>query len=110
MDFIKVAETTELEPGGKKMVTLKGVDILITNIEGVYHAVDNRCPHMGGSLVEGVLEGTHITCPLHGSIFDVVTGEVVKPGKLLFMSVKVHDLRKYPLKIEGNDILIAIPE
>ena len=48
MDFIKVAETTELEPGGKKMVTLKGIDILITNIEGVYHAVDNRCPHMGG--------------------------------------------------------------
>lgn len=43
----------------------------------------------------------------HGSVFDVKTGKLVKGGKMLFINVKGHDLKSYPVKIEGNDILIG---
>ena len=107
MKFIKVASTNDLTPGSKIKVTVENRDILLANLQGSYYAMDNTCPHMGGSLVEGDLEGNNIVCPRHGSIFDITTGKVVKSGKLLFISVKVHDLISYPIKIEGSEILIG---
>lgn len=108
MNYVKVGETTELSVGSKKLVSWEGKDILLTNIEGTYYAMDNTCSHMGGSLYKGTLDGSHIKCPRHGSIFDVKTGKVVESGKMLMVHVKVHDLQSYPVKIEGTDILVGI--
>ena len=108
MKYIKVAQTTELPEGSKKKVTMNGQDILLTNVKGVYSAISNTCTHMGGSLVEGDLQGNEIVCPRHGSIFNVQTGQVVQRGKLLMIKVKVTDLKVYPVKIEGTDLLIGI--
>jgi 3-phenylpropionate/trans-cinnamate dioxygenase ferredoxin subunit len=63
---------------------------------------------MGGSLVEGNLQGSHIICPKHGSAFDVKTGEVAGSGKILFVHFNAKNLKIYPTKIENNDILIGI--
>lgn len=109
MGYVKVTELSEHEPGSKMKVSLEGTDIFLTNIKGEVYAVQNRCPHMGGSLVNGTLKGSHITCPLHGSVFDVMSGEVIKPGKLLFMNVRVHDLQTFPVKVEGNDVFVEQP-
>jgi 3-phenylpropionate/trans-cinnamate dioxygenase ferredoxin component len=108
MEFVKVAETTELAAANKKKISWKGKDILLTKIQDSYYAIDNTCPHMGGSLYDGDLEGSRIICPKHGSVFDVTTGKVVQPGKLLFIKVKVHDIQSYPVKIEGTDILLGM--
>ncbi len=108
MEYVKVAQTTELPPGSKKKISLGNKDILLTNFEGTYYALDNRCPHMGGSLFDGKLEGNHIICPKHGSVFDVKTGRVVERGSILFIKVKVDDLHQYPVKIEGTDLYIGI--
>lgn len=108
MRYVKLAQTTEIVPGSKRKISLEGKEILLTNINNSYYAVDNNCPHMGGSLYEGNLDGSHIVCPKHGSTFDVITGKVITRGKLFFMSVKVHDLQSYPVKIEGTDIMIGI--
>jgi len=108
MKYEKVAQTNEIPEGGKKKVSVEGKDILITNIQNKYYAVDNKCPHMGGSLYDGKLEGSHIVCPKHGSVFDVTNGEVVHGGKLLFINIKVHNLAQYPLKVENTDIMIGI--
>lgn len=108
MAYIKVAQTNDLMPGNKKKIILEEKEILLTNIAGNYYAVNNACPHMGGSLFDGMLEGTQIICPKHGSIFDVRTGHVVQGGKMFFMKVKVKDLRSYPVRIEGTDILLDI--
>jgi 3-phenylpropionate/trans-cinnamate dioxygenase ferredoxin subunit len=108
MMYVKVAQTTELSAGEKKKISLEDKEILLTNIQNSYYAVDNTCPHMGGSLYDGILDGSHIICPKHGSIFDVTTGKVVQSGKLFFIKVKVHDLHSYPIKIEGTDIIIGI--
>jgi 3-phenylpropionate/trans-cinnamate dioxygenase ferredoxin component len=108
MNYVKVAQTTELADGSKRRINYQGKDILLTNIQNIYYAIDNTCPHMGGSLYDGKLDGSHIVCPKHGSIFDVKTGQVVESGKLFFIHVKVHDLHSYPIKIEGTDLLIGI--
>ena len=108
MKYVKAAQAIELGPGNKKKVSLEGKEILLTNINNSYYAVDNTCTHMGGSLYEGDLDGSHIVCPKHGSIFDVMTGEVITRCKLFFINVKVHNLQSYPVKIEGNDIMIGI--
>ena len=108
MKYVKTAQAIELGPGNKKKVSLEGKEILLTNINDSYYAVDNTCTHMGGSLYDGNLDGSNIVCPRHGSTFDVKTGKVITRGKLFFVKVKVHDLQSYPVKIEGADIMIGI--
>lgn len=108
MEYIKVAQTTDLTKGNKKKISLDEKEILLTNIDDSYYAIDNKCPHMGGSLYDGKLEGSNIVCPRHGSIFDVKTGKVVERGKMLFVKVQVNDTKSYPVKVEGIDIFIGI--
>jgi 3-phenylpropionate/trans-cinnamate dioxygenase ferredoxin component len=108
MKYVKVAQTTEFSEGNKKKISLEDKKILLTKIQNSYYAIDNTCPHMGGSLYDGNLDGNNIICPKHGSIFDVTTGKVVQSGKLFFIKVKVHDIHSYPIKIEGIDIMLGI--
>jgi len=108
MQYVKVAQTNEVKDGEKKEITIDNKVLLLTNIQDTYYAIDNKCPHMGGSLYEGNLDGYTITCPKHGSVFDVRTGEVIKSGKIVFIKVKVKDTQTYPVKIEGTDIFIGI--
>jgi nitrite reductase/ring-hydroxylating ferredoxin subunit len=59
------------------------------------------CPHMGGPLGEGDLDGNVVSCPWHGWQFDVMTGNcVIRPGLK-------QDI--YPVKVEGDDLLIDLP-
>jgi len=108
MAYSQVAKTADIPPGSKLKVTLRGRTLLIVNHGGSYYAADNKCPHMGGSLYDGKLDGTVVTCPRHGSVFDLATGKVMQPGKLMFVNVKVSDLKRYAVKVEGSDILVEI--
>ncbi len=76
--FITVSKKTDLEPGTCKSVELRDVGLALFNIDGTVYALDNTCPHAGGPLGEGTLEGTHIACPWHGWKFDVLTGTCLK--------------------------------
>lgn len=62
---------------------------------------------MGGSLFDGTLDGSRIICPRHGSIFDVTTGKAMQGAKILFFKANVRDIQCYPVKIEGDDLLIG---
>jgi len=74
MEFVPVASTDELPPGGRKTVAVAGREIAIFNIAGAFYAIENTCPHQGGPLGEGWLEGTIVSCPWHAWCFDVRTG------------------------------------
>ena len=108
MKYIKVAETTEFAATAKKLVNVDGKAILIVSAQNAFYAVDNTCTHMGGSLHDGNLDGTRVKCPKHGSVFDVTTGKVVHPGTLLFMKVRVRDVRSYPVRVDGSDVMLGI--
>jgi 3-phenylpropionate/trans-cinnamate dioxygenase ferredoxin component len=51
----------------------------VNNVDGRFHAIDDTCPHRGGPLSEGELEGEVVRCPWHGSTFSVTTGAVLSP-------------------------------
>ena len=114
-NFIEVGKTGEFEDGTKKKVLIQGHEILLVRVEDKYYATDNRCPHLGGDLSAGMLQGTVATCPRHGSQFDLRDGEVVRwlKGSGLFVAVAKalkppKPLNTYNVKIEGDAILIEI--
>src|ERR1043166_8519774 len=69
--LVKVAKTTDLPPGQGKTVEANGREIALFNVGGTFYAIDNTCKHRGGSLGEGELDGTVVTCPLHAWTYDV---------------------------------------
>jgi Ferredoxin subunits of nitrite reductase and ring-hydroxylating dioxygenases len=108
MSYLNVAKTTDLKKSEMKKFDINGKEILISNIDGEYYAISNKCPHMGGSLSEGILNGGIISCPKHGAKFDAKTGENVGDAKIVFLKMKVKDDRSYPVKIEDNNILVDL--
>jgi nitrite reductase/ring-hydroxylating ferredoxin subunit len=57
-DFVKVANTNEIEPGQARLVDVKGKEIALFNVDGELFALDNTCTHRGGPLAEGEVRGT----------------------------------------------------
>ena len=114
-EFVEVAKRDELKDGAMKAVDAVGHEILLVRIGDKYYAADNRCPHLGGNLSQGKLEGTVVTCPRHGSQFDLSDGHVVRwlkgsglvsaVGKLLKPS---KPLPIYNVKVEDDRILVEI--
>ena len=72
--FVNVADLASLSPGQCRTVEVRGKRYALCNVEGSIYAVDDACPHRGGPLGAGVLEGHEVFCPLHGWPFDVRTG------------------------------------
>jgi nitrite reductase/ring-hydroxylating ferredoxin subunit len=94
-EFVKIAEITEISSGKMKKIAVDGKDILVANVEGMCYAIGNKCTHFGGDLSKGSLFGKSVKCPLHGSLFDVTTGEVQKgPAKKLSKNMKQKSKKK----------------
>ena len=71
---VPVGSVDELAPGQRKLVFIDGRSIVLFNIGGTLHAIDNSCPHNGASLANGKLDGNMLTCSAHGLRFDLSTG------------------------------------
>ncbi|MBI2930759.1 MAG: non-heme iron oxygenase ferredoxin subunit [Planctomycetes bacterium] len=96
--FVKVARCDEIPPGTVRMFEVNGKEIAVYNVDGAYYATTNICPHQGGPLAEGTLEGRTIVCPWHAWAFDVVSGSSpVNPRA---------KIETYPVRLEGKDIFI----
>jgi nitrite reductase/ring-hydroxylating ferredoxin subunit len=101
MGFVKVASTKDLKPGEMIEASAGGKEICVANMGGKYYAIDNRCTHMGCLLSGGTLSEGNVTCPCHGSVFNVLTGDVVKgPAK--------KSEPAYGLRIEEDQVLIDV--
>lgn len=94
-DFLPALDVTELPPGQAREVTVGGQVIALFNVGGMFHALPNRCPHRGGPLAQGFLDGPQVSCPWHNWTFDVTTGENVASADLKIprLEVKVEDGR-----------------
>jgi 3-phenylpropionate/trans-cinnamate dioxygenase ferredoxin subunit len=113
-EFMRLTTTEGIEGGGIKAASLEEHELLVANVAGEYYIADGRCPHMGGHLPDGTLEGTVLTCPRHHSQFDLKDGHVVRwtdwegaqlsIGKLLRHP---RPLRTYAVAIQGTDVMIG---
>ena len=108
MEYVKVAQIDEFEIGEKRKITVHNSEILLINVQNTYYAIANKCPHRARSLCDCEIDKYNIICSKHGSIFDIRTGDAVQGAKILFVSVKVDDVKRYPVIIEGSDILVGV--
>jgi len=108
MSFIEVAQVSQVPPGVMKSFPAGDKQLLIANYDGKYYAIDNKCPHAGGNLSDGKLEGKIITCPNHGSKYDVTTGKCILGPKIGFIKLKAKDALGYEIKVDGNSIKVEI--
>jgi 3-phenylpropionate/trans-cinnamate dioxygenase ferredoxin subunit len=114
-EFIEVAGADQLQSGRIKAFNIGDREILIARVGESFYAAARRCPHMGGDLAEGKLDGTIITCPRHHSQFDLTDGHNVRwtdwtgiklgVGKVL---KSPRPLRTYPVKVDGGKVLVGM--
>jgi 3-phenylpropionate/trans-cinnamate dioxygenase ferredoxin subunit len=104
--FVKTGSTGDFQNGTRKKVSLKGQDIMLARVGDKYYAIGNRCPHFRGDLSAGTLEGTIVTCPRHGSQFDLTDGHNVRwlrGGPAAGKAVP-----SFKVKVEGDAIMVEV--
>lgn len=72
---IPLISVSEVPPGSSAEVVAEGRIFAVFNVDGDFHVLDGICPHAGGPLGQGTLDGTIVTCPWHGWQFDVSSGQ-----------------------------------
>ena len=97
-DFAKLAKKSEIPDDCGKLVQSNGKDIALFKADGKVHAIYSVCPHQGGPLDEGGIDGHIVMCPWHGWQFDVTTGVCT-----FNPAIKVPT---FPVKEEGDDVYV----
>lgn len=88
-------------PVGKGVcLEIDGKRIAIFNTTGQYYAIDDTCPHAGGSFSEGAMTGSVVRCPLHGATADVRTGSCSPPARA--------DVETYDISCDSTDLFIDL--
>lgn len=101
-EYVTVATVEEIPPGTGRTVQVQGIGIALYNVEGAFYAVDNTCPHAGGPLGEGHLDGCLVECPWHGWQFNLRTGERPENPDIT--------VARCLARIEENQVQVALPE
>lgn len=97
----KLLAVDELAQGKMRAYLLEGHDILVAHTESGFHAISNRCPHDVIALDLGCLEGDVVRCSLHGSRFNLTTGEPQEPPA-------EESVRVYPLEIKDGVVWVEL--
>jgi 3-phenylpropionate/trans-cinnamate dioxygenase ferredoxin component len=112
--FIEVMSTEGFEPGTMREVEVDGHKLLVARVGDEFLVTDGRCPHLGGHLGKGALEGSVVTCPLHHSQFDLRDGSCLrwtdwKGAVLSIAELARHPrpLRAYESKVEDGKVFIG---
>jgi nitrite reductase (NADH) small subunit len=98
--WVRVAEMKECPAGSAREVVVENRVIALYHVEDGVYALDGICPHQGGPLGEGALQGHIVTCPWHGWQYDVRTGQ--------HQSIRSLVHRSFPVKVEEGGIYVDI--
>lgn len=105
MGRVRVAVLAGLPTGTAKRVRVQGSVLTLVNVGGTVFAVDDRCPHEGGSLSRGLVEAGTVRCPVHGACFDLATGRALEPPAGEAMGPPVdRGVRCYPVTVVDDGI------
>jgi len=101
--FVKVGRSAEVPDGRPEVFEIEDRHIAVYRLDGAYYAIEDICTHDGGPLAEGELEGQEVICPRHGARFDI------KSGAATCMPA-ITPVESYPVRVEGDDLLIGLPD
>ena len=94
----KVANVSDIANFGKKVVSVSGREVLLVNIKGTIHAVENECPHQGSPMTAAVVKEGFLSCPRHGYRFSLSDGKCAEhPDAVLTV---------FRVELDGDSILV----
>lgn len=99
----RVAKTKDIEDEAGKAFKIGDREIAVWKMGGKFYATDDICTHAYASLADGYVEDGCVECPLHAGRFEIATGKAM--GAPVFT-----DLKTYALRIEGDDIIVEVPD
>ena len=99
---VTVAKSEDIPDGSSVVVTVRQKDVAIFRINGVLHAIDDMCPHMGASLSGGFVEDGCVTCPWHYWRFCLADGAWADNPKVKIGAYPVHEV--------GGEIQLELPD
>ena len=102
MSWIKITSVENIPIREGRSVKIGRTDVAVFNLGDRFAAIDNRCPHSGGPLCDGMVSGNTVVCPLHGWKVDLTSGAIVKPEVPVCVDV-------YPVKVENGVVLVDFP-
>lgn len=97
--WVTAALPGALAPGQWRVVDVEGTQIVVFNIDGDYHAIEDVCTHDGGQLTGGEIEGDQIVCPRHGARFCIRTGEALT-------APAYEATAKFPVRIANGEVQV----
>ena len=98
----RAATLQEVPTGGCKLAEVNGTRVVLARVGERVYACADTCSHRGGPLNEGKLAGVSLTCPWHGWLYDVRTGQCLLPTRGAAIAT-------YGVRIEGGDIWVEVP-
>ena len=129
-EFVEVAKVNEIPDGKMKHTEVDGEEVLVAKVGGKFYALSDRCGHMNALLSMGNLKGNTVTCPFHGSTFDITTGKklsepILTPSQemeplpqtwqkffehvgQLMAHIKTYDQTIYETRVDGDSVKIRI--
>ena len=101
-DWLDIGDADSIPPLGSRVVRTNRGDIAIFRTsDDHYFALDDRCPHRGGPLSQGIVHGRRVTCPLHNFVIELESGRAVAPDE--------GCAHRHELRVEGGKLLLAAP-
>jgi len=99
-EFVRVGALADFPRGCARVISVGRKPLAMFNVDGTLHAINNICPHLGGPLGAGELEGCEVSCPYHGMPFDVTTGESADGFG--------HAVQVYRVKVEADAVWVEM--
>lgn len=97
--YVDIGSLDDIPAQGARLVrTAQGCVAVFRTADDRVFALDDRCPHKGGPLSEGIVHGTAVTCPLHNWVFDLNTGQTLGTDEGI--------VRTYPVRVQGGRVLL----
>jgi len=97
----RIGGSADVVTGRMRVFEVEETKVCVANANGHLYAFDDTCTHRGCSLGKGKLEGTTVTCPCHGSQFDVTSGAVIR-------GPAIRPVRSWMVQVEGGDLLATV--
>ena len=101
--WVRVTTRDGVPPREGRRGMLGDREIALFNLGDRFFAADNRCPHRGGPLCDGIVTGTSVVCPLHAWKVNLDTGAVERPA------AESGCVRTYPTRVDGDIVLVRLP-
>lgn len=100
-NWTEICDLEEVPVRGSRKLNVADMKIaLFRTIQNEVYAIEDKCPHLGGELSEGIVHGAKVTCPLHNLVLDLKSGKAVAPD--------AGCVKRFPVKLKNKKIIIDL--